>query len=168
MQREDTSTSKVLLTLSKVIGRSDSTQAAPEGTLPFSFGPGSDYNSLITLWEEKGINPRELAALMGAHSVSRSFTRQENGIPNGGNYNPPHTKCGDSDTSFSGPQDRTPRSLDVSYYSVTQAKKAPSGVYRFDSDVNLANKTTTCGEAFTEFANDKGKLRMSCELRFHG
>ena len=166
--REKTSTSNVLLTLSQVIGRSDSTQAAPEGTLPFSFGPGSDYNSLITLWEEKGINPRELAALMGAHSVSRSFTRQENGIPNGGNYNPPHTKCGDSDTSFSGPQDRTPRSLDVSYYSVTQAKKAPSGVYRFDSDVNLANKTTTCGEAFTEFANDKGKLRMSCELRFHG
>jgi hypothetical protein len=75
-----------LLTLPQVIGRSDSTKAAPEGTLPFSFGPGSDYNSLITLWEEKGIKPRELAALMGAHSVSRAFTRQENGIPNGGDY----------------------------------------------------------------------------------
>jgi hypothetical protein len=86
-----------LLTLRQVIGRSDSTKAAPEGTLPFSFGPGSDYNSLITLWEEKGINPRELAALMGAHSVSRSFTRQENGIPNGGNYILPDTRCGDSD-----------------------------------------------------------------------
>jgi hypothetical protein len=79
-----TSMSDRRLTLSKVIGRSDSTKAAPEGTLPFSFGPGSDYNSLITLWEEKGIDARELAALMGAHSVSRSFTRQENGIPNGG------------------------------------------------------------------------------------
>jgi hypothetical protein len=83
--RQSTSLSDRLLTLSKVIGRSDSTKAAPEGTLPFSFGPGSDYNSLIQLWQEKGFNPRELAALMGAHSVSRSFTRQENGIPNGGN-----------------------------------------------------------------------------------
>jgi hypothetical protein len=84
------------------------------------------------------------------------------------NYVPPHKTRGDSDICCSGPQDRTPRSLDVSYYSVTQAKKAPSGVYRFDSDVNLANKTTTCGEAFTEFANDKGKLRTFCNLMFHG
>jgi hypothetical protein len=82
----------VYLLSPQVIGRSDSTKAAPEGTLPFSFGPGSDYNSLITLWEEKGISPRELAALMGAHSVSRAFTRQENGIPNGGNYSSPHTR----------------------------------------------------------------------------
>jgi L-ascorbate peroxidase len=147
-----------LLTCSKVVGRSDSTTAAPEGTLPFSFGPGSDYNSLITLWAEKGINPRELAALMGAHSVSRAFTRQENGIPSGGNYTLPHNlDVGNLTYDHSGPQDRTPRSLDVSYYSVTQAKKAPSGVYRFDLDVNLANSSTTCGEAFTEFANDKGK-----------
>jgi len=77
------------------------------------------------------------------------------------------TRCGDADTRYPGPQDRTPRSLDVSYYSVTQAKKAPSGVYRFDSDVNLANKTTTCGEAFTEFANDKGTLRESGKWKFH-
>ena len=58
--------------------------------------------------------------------------------------------------------------MDVSYYSVTQAKKAPSGVYRFDSDVNLSANGTTCGDAFTEFANDKGKLRMSCKRKFHG
>jgi hypothetical protein len=68
----------------QVIGRRDSSIAPPQGTLPFAFGPGSDHNSLIKLWQEKGINPRELAALMGAHSVSRSFTRQENGIPSGG------------------------------------------------------------------------------------
>jgi len=70
----------------QVIGRRDSSIAPPQGTLPFAFGPGSDYNSLIKLWQEKGINPRELAALMGAHSVSRSFTRQENGIPSGGKF----------------------------------------------------------------------------------
>lgn len=68
----------------QVIGRNDTSDAAPQGTLPFAFGPRSDYGSLIQLFEEKGINPRELAALMGAHTVSKSFTRQENGIPSGG------------------------------------------------------------------------------------
>lgn len=64
-------------------------------------------------------------------------------------------------TLRTGQQDDTPTKWDTSYYSQTQAKVAPRGVYRFDSDVNLANPNTTSGEAFTEFANDRGKLR-SC------
>lgn len=68
----------------QVIGRSDKTTAAPEGTLPVAFGRGSDYESLIQLWAEKGFSPRELAALIGAHSVSQAFSEQENGIPSGG------------------------------------------------------------------------------------
>jgi hypothetical protein len=67
----------------QVIGREDSTQAAPEGTLPQAFGPQSKQEVLIQLWADKGISPRELAALMGAHSVSRAFVQQANGIPAG-------------------------------------------------------------------------------------
>jgi hypothetical protein len=43
----------------------------------------------------------------------------------------------------------------VSYYSQTQAKPAPRGVFRFDSDVNLANPSTASGQAFTEFAGSQ-------------
>ena len=124
-------------TVKTVIGREDSTQAAPEGTLPQAFGPQSKQEVLIQLWADKGISPRELAALMGAHSVSRAFVQQANGIPAGS------------------PQDSTPRVWDVSYYSQTQAKPAPRGVFRFDSDVNLANPSTTSGQAFTEFAGSQ-------------
>ncbi|KAM0716249.1 hypothetical protein Q7P37_007694 [Cladosporium fusiforme] len=119
-----------------VIGRSDTSIAAPEGTLPFAFGPGANYNTLIQLFADKGIDERELAALMGAHTVSRAFTRR-NGIPSGGR------------------QDTTPTRWDTRYYPQTQAERAPRGVYRFDSDVNLANPNTTCGESFTEFGNDE-------------
>jgi len=124
-------------TVKTVIGREDTTQAAPEGTLPQAFGPQSKQEVLIQLWADKGISPRELAALMGAHSISRAFVQQANGIPSGS------------------PQDSTPRVWDVSYYSQTQAKPAPRGVFRFDSDVNLANPSTASGEAFTEFAGSQ-------------
>ena len=40
-------------------------------TMTPAFGKGADYDSLIKLFEAKGINARELAALMGAHTVSR-------------------------------------------------------------------------------------------------
>lgn len=120
-----------------VIGRKDASGAAPDGTLPQAFGKGSDHSSLVQLWADKGFSQRELAALMGAHSVSRSFRQQANGIPTGGQ------------------QDDTPTKWDTKYYSQTQAKTAPRGVFRFASDVNLANPNTTSGEAFTEFANNK-------------
>jgi len=120
-----------------VIGRTDSFQAAPEGTLPEAFGPQSKQDVLIQLWADKGFSPRELAALMGAHSVSKAFVQQANGIPAGS------------------PQDDTPNAWDVRYYSQTQAKTAPRGVFRFDSDVNLADPSTASGAAFTEFAGSQ-------------
>jgi hypothetical protein len=55
-----------------------------------------------------------------------------------------------------GQQDDSPRKWDTRYFSQTQAKVAPRGVFRFASDVNLANPNTTSGEAFTEFANNAG------------
>lgn len=59
-----------------------------------------------------------------------------------------------------GRQDTTPTRWDIKYFKQTQAKVAPRNVYRFDSDVNLANPNTTCGEAYTEFADDKCKYTM--------
>ncbi|EME46791.1 hypothetical protein DOTSEDRAFT_33342 [Dothistroma septosporum NZE10] len=137
-------------TVKTVVGRIDSSTAAPQGTLPAAFGQGSDYNSLIQLWAAKGISPRELAALMGAHTVSMSFTNERYHIPPGG------------------PQDSDPTVWDNNYFiqtqsqssqrqaqnSHTQGNNAHSGVYSFDSDVNLSNATTECGQAFTEFANN--------------
>ena len=68
----------------QVIGRKDASGPAPDGTLPQAFGKGSDHASLVQLWADKGFSQRELAALMGAHSVSRAFRQQQNGIPTGG------------------------------------------------------------------------------------
>lgn len=68
----------------KVIGREDDNQACPEGTLPAAFGPNAAHSVVIQLFADKGIRERELAALVGAHSVSRSFAQQGNGIPTGG------------------------------------------------------------------------------------
>jgi hypothetical protein len=68
---------------SQVIGRQDTTQAAPVGTLPEAFGSQSKQEVLIQLWADKGFSPRELAALMGAHSISRAAAQGANGIPIG-------------------------------------------------------------------------------------
>lgn len=119
-----------------VVGRKDSSTPAPDGLLPQAFGPGSDYQSLIDLWESKTFSPRELAALMGAHSVSRSFAQRQ--MPPGSS------------------QDSTPTEWDVKYYIQTQSQPSslPQGVHSFDSDVNLSNATTEAGRAFREFAGD--------------
>ncbi|KAF7187956.1 Versatile peroxidase VPL1 [Pseudocercospora fuligena] len=122
-------------TVKTVVGRNDSSKASPDGLLPQAFGKGSDYNTLVQLWEDKTINPRELAALMGAHTVSVSFTEERNGIP------------------FGGSQDSDPTVWDNHYFSQTQSRTR--GVYSFASDINLSDATTECGKAFTAFANDQ-------------
>ena len=120
-----------------MVGRNDTTTAAPAGLLPNAFGPGSGADTLLALWADKGISPRELAALMGAHSTSRSFTEEANGIPAGG------------------PQDSTPGVWDVTYYREAQEPSNPPGVYRFNSDVNLAN-ASAIGPSFTQFGRNQG------------
>ncbi|KAK4496204.1 hypothetical protein PRZ48_012184 [Zasmidium cellare] len=118
-----------------VVGRSDDGTACPDGTLPAAFGANSSYTAIVQLFAQKGFNERDLAALLGAHSTSRAFAQQQNGIPSGG------------------PQDSSPNVWDTTFYRQTQASQAPPGVYRFDSDVNVAKPDTTCGKAFTEFGN---------------
>lgn len=121
-----------------VVGREDDRRACPEFMMPAAFGVNASYDALTSLWADKGIDERELAALIGAHSVSRAFAQQANGIPP------------DS------PQDSTPANMDMNYYKETQANVAPNGVFRFDSDINLANATTVIGRAFTEFSGEGG------------
>ncbi|KAM0690921.1 hypothetical protein Q7P36_009691 [Cladosporium allicinum] len=120
-----------------VVGRTDSSAGAPNGFMPPGFGPGSDHDSLLQLFLDKGFSAAELAALIGAHTTSTAFKQEANGIPNGGQ------------------QDSTPGKWDINFYAETYS--APAGVYRFDSDINLSNRTTTVGKQFQGFVGQAGK-----------
>ncbi|KAK7559653.1 heme peroxidase [Phyllosticta citricarpa] len=111
--------------------------AVQRACCPPGFGPGSDHDSLLQLFQEKGFSAADLAALIGAHSASRAFAQEQNGIPSGG------------------PQDSTPGQLDVKYYSETY--NPPEGVYRFDSDINLSQRNTSVGSVFQSFVGAHGK-----------
>lgn len=52
------------------VGRKDSKKAAPEGLMP-SVSMSADQ--IISLFEDKTIQPHDLAALLGAHSTSQQF-----------------------------------------------------------------------------------------------
>lgn len=121
-----------------VVGREDDPTPCPEFMMPAPFGVNASYEALTSLWADKGINERELAALMGGHSVSVAFAQQANGIP-------PNT-----------PQDSTPASMDTNYFKEVQAPVTPSGVGRFESDINLSDPSTVVGQAFLEYAGDGG------------
>lgn len=145
----------------QVVGRADDSTAAPENNLPPAFGAGADYTSLVNLFEAKGINTRELAALMGAHTVSRSFTKQDDGgIPYA-------SMCTDESGSSSGTrtlttlitgsQDSSPTVWDNRYYQETGSMQPPGTMSSFESDISLADPLTETGKAFGEFAADAGK-----------
>lgn len=120
-----------------VVGRKDSSVAAPPNLLPAAFGPGADADVLLSLFADKGFTPQDLSALVGAHTVSQSFAQQANRIPPGGQ------------------QDTTPTQWDVTFYKETTGDKVPPNTYQFDSDVNLARGNETKGY-FSQFAGDKG------------
>lgn len=105
--------------------------------MPPGFGKGSDHDSLLQLFLDKGFNAAELAALIGAHTTSTAFKQQANGVP------------------FNAAQDSTPGKWDINYYAETY--NPPPGVSRFDSDINLANKSTIVGKQFQGFVGNAGK-----------
>ncbi|PIA82429.1 putative fungistatic metabolite [Cercospora beticola] len=116
-----------------LVGRTDTTTAAPDGLLPQAFGPGSDHDTLFQLFVDKGFTARDLAALLGAHSTSIANFQQRFGMP--------------ANTA----QDTTPGEWDVLYYNQTYFPV--SGMGRFDSDINLARNEnrTAVGFQFRSF-----------------
>ncbi|OJD28926.1 ligninase h2 precursor [Diplodia corticola] len=97
-------------------GRQDSKTAGPEGLLP---GVNDSADKLIQLFQNKTISPHELAALVGAHTASQQFT---------------------VNTTLAGaPQDSTPGVWDTRFYNQTTSNQVPKKVFRFASDVVLAN-----------------------------
>ena len=57
--------------ITTLIGRTDSSTQPPAGLLPIATGEGSDATTLLTLFQNKGFDAIELAALVGAHSCSK-------------------------------------------------------------------------------------------------
>ncbi|CAG8954376.1 hypothetical protein HYFRA_00006001 [Hymenoscyphus fraxineus] len=111
------------------IGRKDSTKPAPEGTLP---SPYQDGETILKLFQDKGFDAAELAALMGAHTASKA-----NNVPN---------------ITAGTPQDTTPGKWDIEYYG--QTYKAQKGMASFPSDVSLS-KQKDVGPVFKGFVNNK-------------
>lgn len=130
-----------------LVGRTDTTTAAPDGLLPQAFGPGSDHDTIYQLFVDKGFVARDLAALIGAHSTSIANFQTANGIPAGT------------------PQDDTPGLWDVSYYNETYYPV--SGMARFDSDINLSkNVSSAVGKQFKSFVGAQGAWGASFSSAF--
>lgn len=115
------------------VGRTDSSTLAPPGLLP---DVRASADSLFQLFQDKGFDATDLAALLGAHSTSNQFHFDET-VPNAGM-----------------PQDSTPGVWDVNYYAETMAP--PKGVLVLPSDAKLAAHATV-GKEFKGFVGKAGK-----------
>ena len=114
------------------VGRKDSNHPAPPGGLP---SVHADASSLFNLFLAKGFTANELAALLGAHSTSKSF--------------------GQLDLMHPGtPQDSTPGIWDVKYYQDTLSP--PASGTPFPSDTSLAAHPVV-GKEFHGFIGSQGK-----------
>ncbi|KAL0939599.1 ligninase h2 precursor [Colletotrichum truncatum] len=113
-----------------LVGRKDSSVAAPDGLLPDVNDPAE---KLIGLFVNKTISPPGLAALVGAHSTSKQrFVDQ---------------------SRANAPQDSTPGVWDTLFYSQTLSG-APSEVFTFNSDIALSKDAATA-PAFKVFAENQ-------------
>ncbi|KAF2004349.1 class II peroxidase, partial [Amniculicola lignicola CBS 123094] len=115
------------------VGRIDSTTPAPRGLLPDVNAPAAD---LLKLFQDKGFDERDLAALLGAHSTSNQF-----------NFDTRPEKKGL-------PQDTTPGVWDVKYYG--QTLNPPQGIVVLPSDAKLS-KFGKVGKEFQGFVDNQGK-----------
>ena len=131
------------------VGRPDAKAPNPEFLLPNATGPTAAADFLINLFNDKTIPSSDLAALVGAHSVSKQFFVDP-------------ALAGES-------QDSTPDTWDIAFYGQTLAPTAPAGVFRFESDLNLSvhPNTTALFRKFAEEQDDwneafeKAYLRLS-------
>ncbi|KAL2760194.1 hypothetical protein ACRALDRAFT_2095732 [Sodiomyces alcalophilus JCM 7366] len=101
-------------------GRKDVAVEGPRGLLP---GPFDDADRIIEMFANKTISTGGIVALLGAHSASQQHTVDVD-------------RAGD-------PQDSTPGVWDTDYFSETLDTDAPSRVFKFQSDINIANDPRT-------------------------
>jgi manganese peroxidase len=113
------------------VGRTDSTDPAPEGLLPSPFVTADDA---IEMFGKKTVSPGGLIALLGAHTASINHAPFVGPL---------------------GPQDLTPGKWDTTYFTETLKTNASEGVTRFISDTNLAQSEVTKG-SFEFFEGNKG------------
>ncbi|KAH7382207.1 ligninase LG6 precursor [Pyrenochaeta sp. MPI-SDFR-AT-0127] len=110
-----------------LVGRNDSSNAAPEGLVPNS---KDSVDKILAAFGAKGFSPDDVVALMGTHSVALQFN---------------------DDPSQAGKSlDSTPSVYDMNFYKETKEGTAP---YSLQSDKLLANNTQTA-DTWSEFAND--------------
>jgi hypothetical protein len=117
------------------VGRNDSSVQAPPGHLPDA---NASADSLYKLFQDKGFDATELAALLGAHSTSNQFHFNE------------------SAAAVSLPQDSTPGIWDVKYYGETLAPPTSPPILVLPSDSKLAVHPVV-GKQFQGFVNQQGK-----------
>ncbi|KAK1749467.1 ligninase h2 precursor [Echria macrotheca] len=113
------------------VGRPEDKTPAPVGLLPPVFFTA---DQLIDLFANKTVSPGGLVALIGAHTASRNHSAASTVAP---------------------PQDRTPGKWDTEYFSEQLRPNASAGVFRFPSDVSLAQSPRT-GPVFHQFSAAKG------------
>ncbi|KAK0619565.1 heme peroxidase [Immersiella caudata] len=113
------------------VGRPEDKTPAPVGLLPPVFFTA---DQLIDLFANKTVSPGGLVALIGAHTASRNHS---------------------ATTTLAPPQDRTPGKWDTEYFSEHLRPNASAGVFRFPSDVSLAQSPRT-GPVFQQFSAAKG------------
>jgi hypothetical protein len=111
-----------------LIGRKDATAACPDGQLPPANAGG---DALLRRFAGAGFSAKDLAALIGAHTVSRQFVT--------------------APVNIGAAQDTTPGTWDITYFVETIRNTAP---FRFVSDFNLAQQNEV-GPWMTRFSTDK-------------
>jgi hypothetical protein len=113
-----------------MIGRVDSCTPAPLNQVPSADITG---DGALQAFQARGFSAEDLAALMGAHTVSQQVETFPQNAGKG--------------------QDSTPDSWDTAYYRDTLSGKAP---FSFPSDVNLSNQTLVA-PFYSTFGNNKTK-----------
>ncbi|KAI4651845.1 hypothetical protein J4E93_002041 [Alternaria ventricosa] len=110
-----------------LVGRKDSSNAAPVGSVPSSRGT---LESILGAFAAKGFSSDDVVALMGAHSVAVQFH---------------------DDPSQAGKGlDSTPFRYDNTFYQETKDRKAP---YSLQSDLLMSNSSETAS-TWSNFAED--------------
>ena len=113
------------------VGRPEDMTPAPVGLLPPAFFTA---DQIIDLFANKTVGPGGIVALIGAHTASRNHSATSTDAP---------------------PQDLTPGKWDTEYFSEHLRTNSSTGVFRFPSDVSLAQSPRT-GPVFQQFSAQKG------------